>query len=414
LSACGRSHHSSATVRAPTAAPPSPAPPPPHGPAFGLTEDNADLLWSPAAAAPASAAGFLAARQELTALHPHYLRLLVDWAALQPDPANPPALEAAANGCARQVGPCGAYAGIREELAAIASQQRAAGGQGDFQVVLEIFGTPSWAARAPSGCERGASGAFSRPLSAAAIAAYRALIHSLLQLGAQQGVALTWWSPWNEPNDPVFISPQRAACSAAAPPLAPPVYTQLAQAMSAELQADGGVHHLLLGELNAFQSGSPDRTSIAQFISSLPDDVICLSDVWSIHAYARRVSTAPALDPVKALQAALDTRGACGRAARIWVTEAGVGAPHPGRRRPPGQADEHAGCVALAEQLIHWYDDPRVDAVFQYSFREDPAFPVGLLSADLTHVYPAYNLWLDYTRTRAAGRTPPSPADGCA
>src|SRR5438128_4252472 len=92
----------------------------PRGPAFGLTEDNANLLWSPDGS-PRAAAGFQAARQELTALHPSYVRLLVDWAALQPDPNRPPALEAPASGCARQVGPCGPYAGIREQLAAIAS-----------------------------------------------------------------------------------------------------------------------------------------------------------------------------------------------------------------------------------------------------------------------------------------------------
>ena len=96
------------------------------GPPFGLTEDNADLLWNPDGSAR-PAGGFQAARGELTALHPTYLRLLVDWATLQPDPRRPPALDAPVSGCARRVGPCGPYAGIRDELAAIASQQRAAG-----------------------------------------------------------------------------------------------------------------------------------------------------------------------------------------------------------------------------------------------------------------------------------------------
>jgi hypothetical protein len=72
------------------------------------------------------------------------------------------------------------------------------------------------------------------------------------------------------------------------------------------------------------------------------------------------------------------------------------------------------GCLALALQLRRWYADPRVGAVFQYSFREDPAYPVGLLSADLAHVYPTYELWLSYARTRATGRPPPVPALACA
>jgi hypothetical protein len=98
-------------------------------PAFGLTEDDADLLWNPQQPSRTPAA-FRAAREQLTALHPTYLRLLVDWAALQPDAGRAPDLAARNSGCARQVGPCGAYAGIAEELAAIASQQRAAPGSG--------------------------------------------------------------------------------------------------------------------------------------------------------------------------------------------------------------------------------------------------------------------------------------------
>jgi hypothetical protein len=387
---------------------------------FGLTEDNADLLWSPDASAAeegASAASVQAARLRLTALHPGYVRLLVNWAALQPSAARPPALAAHVSGCARTVGPCAPYAGLREELAAIASQQRAAARAGSpgFQVVLQIFGAPAWAARSPSGCELGGTSAFSRPLSGPAIAGYRALIHSLLALGAQQGVALRWWSPWNEPNDPVFVSPQRSVCQAGSPSLAPAVYAELARAAAAELRVDGGQHHLLLGELNAFQSGSPHRTGIAEFVAALPASVICLSGVFSIHAYARHSEedSRPA-DPVRVLEEALDERGRCGRSARVWVTEAGAGAPHPGRPRPAGSADEQAGCQALAEQLLDWYADPRVGAVFQYTFREDPAFPVGLMSADLAQVYPAYRLWLSYTHARAASRPLPSPAEACA
>ena len=46
----------------------------------------------------------------------------------------------------------------------------------------------------------------------------------------------------------------------------------------------------------------------------------------------------------------------------------------------------------------------------QFSFREDPAFPVGLLSADLARAYPAYALWLAFSRALARGEPPPSAA----
>jgi hypothetical protein len=409
------------------------------GPAFGLTEDNAEMLWNPGA--PSGPARFLTARRELTALHPTYLRLLVDWAALQPDPDRPPALEAPVSGCAREVGPCGAYAGIRAELDAIAGQQRAAGRDldgedvdgggtdvsraadggagsgatsgGDFNVVIDIFGVPAWAADPPAGCELAGTTPFSRPLRPAAIAGYRALIRSLLALAARVGVSLEWWSSWNEPNNPLFISPQRATCAASSPMLSAAVYAQLARAMAAELNGDGGAHHLLLGELDDYPTDSPHRTSIASFIAALPADVLCLAGAWSVHDYAARGAFASSADPVEALESALDSRGGCAREAPIWVTEAGAGAPRPGFPRPAGAADERAGCEALAAQLARWYGDPRVRAVFQYTFREDPAFPVGLLSADLSHLYPTYELWLDWSRLRAAGEPPPAPGVGC-
>ncbi|HLB21036.1 MAG TPA: hypothetical protein VK605_02935, partial [Solirubrobacteraceae bacterium] len=263
--------------------------PAPFGPAFGLTENNANLLW-PSATKASSPGGspVQSARDLLTALHPRYLRLLIDWAALQPTPDRPPSLEARVSGCARSVDPCGAYAGVRAQLQAIAGQQRAARREGHagFEVVLDLFGAPAWAARPAGGCELRATRPFSRPVSAAGIAGYRALIRSLLALGTREGVALPWWAPWNEPNDAVFVSPQRAACSADAPSLAPAVYTQLAQAMADELGADGGAHRLLLGELNGFATDSPHRTSVSSFVAALPESVVCLSDVWSVHAYA--------------------------------------------------------------------------------------------------------------------------------
>ncbi len=231
LGGCGHSSRRPASTAAKT----PPGPPQPSRPAFGITEDNADLLWNPAATAPPQAAAFLPARRELTALHPRYIRLLIDWAALQPSAQNPPDLRAPVSGCARQVGPCGNYEGVAGELAAIASQQRAARAEGrqGFDVVIDILGAPAWAALPPHGCELAATPASARPIGGAALAGYRALIAGLLALAAREGVQLPWWSPWNEPNDPRFLAPQRAACGPDAEPLAPAVYSQLAEAMAA-------------------------------------------------------------------------------------------------------------------------------------------------------------------------------------
>ena len=143
----------------------------------------------------------------------------------------------------------------------------------------------------------------------------------------------------------------------------------------------------------------------------MPQSTICLSDTWSIHAYAARAKAEPEPEPTAVLERSLDARGACGRRARIWVTEAGAGAPHPGRARAAGAQDEHAGCLALAAQLQQWVADPRIEAILQYSFREDPAFPVGLMNAALSHVYPAYRAVAAlHARERRGAPLPAQPA----
>jgi hypothetical protein len=417
LAGCGHaSHPPTASSFKATTTPPPPTRPVVPGPAFGITEGNANLLWSPTAPAPASAGPFMSARRELTALHPRYIRLLVDWAALQPSPQQPPTLNAVATGCARQIGPCGAYAGIADELAAIATQQRAARTEARpaFEVVLDILGAPAWAALPPHGCEQPGAPSTVRPIAPAALAGYRALIAAVVALGHQQGVSLPWWSPWNEPNDPRFLSPQREACGPGGAPAATAVYAQLARAMSAELKAVAPGDEMLLGELGGYDSGSSHRLSIGQFVSALPQDVLCLGGAWSVHAYAARGRRAPARDPVATIEAALDARGGCAAAAPVWVSESGAGAPDPGRPRIASAGEDRAACRALAEQVLRWRSDPRVAAVLQYEFRDDPAFPVGLASADLSRLTAGYAMWLAITRSTHAGDAGSNAGQLCA
>lgn len=382
------------------------------GPQLGITEDDADVLWSPRGPYTAAGAPFLGAREQLTALHPAYLRLYVNWARLQPDPRSPPDLEEAVSGCARTVAPCGAYGGVAAELGAIASQQRALGA-GSFQVVMDVYGVPAWAALPAHGCERQGTTAVARPLRAQALSAYRALIGDLVALGEKEGVPLDWWTPWNEPNNPQFLSPQRAACSADAPALAPTVYVQLARAMASELNSLGGSRRMLLGELGGYAAGSPHRTSVAEFVQALPEDVLCLGAAWSVHAYAARAPVRVPQDPVALLERALDARGGCAAHAPIWVTEAGAGAPEPGRPREGGPGEEAAACGALGVQLLRWWADPRVKAVLQYTFRDDPDYPVGLSSADLSHVFRTYRLWQRLAASGAKGLSTAGVEQAC-
>lgn len=336
----------------------------------------------------------------LAALHPDFVRLEVDWSKLQPNPRAPPDLAAVADGCDRGTPPCGPFDGIATALGAIAASQHSNAG---FEPVVVIDGVPAWAAIPAQGCERGGTLARSRPLTTAGLASYRSLIAAVAALADREGVELHYWSAWNEPNDAYFISPQRERCDARSRSLSPGVYAALVRAMRDELRSIGGDRRLVLGELAGFvkRPGS-HATTVSDFVAGLPPDVVCAGSVWALHDYGSRYADpAAALAPLHELELALDRRGACGRGAHIWITETGAGGPNPAA----APDDRAAACRRLAAALSAWNADPRVDAAFQYTFREDPAFPVGLADSRLAGLFPSYYEWRAW-----GGRGPSDPA----
>lgn len=392
-----------------TAAPADPEAGKPPALATGLSEANPQLLWA-AAEHPVLAPGFAPWRDRVAALKPRFVRLPIYWHKLQPDPATPASLTLPADGCARGVPPCGASNGIADQLSAIASMQKE--GLGVPQVEVVIAGVPDWAAQPAGGCERRDAGPASRAINAAGLEGYKALIAQIAELATQQGATLRYWSPWNEPNHPTFISPQRAACDAASPTLAAGVYAELARAAKAALDAVPGDQELVLGEMAGSTTPSPRRSTVQEVVAALPDDVACLSRTWSQHDYAQVTPDPTKPDPVRALQGALDKR-ACTRGAHIWVTETGVGGDDPGAPRPTDDVALRAQCRAQDAALRRWAADPRVDAAFQYTFREDSAYPVGLADAGLTRTYPTYDLWAAWG-ARAPSDPPPALPAACA
>jgi hypothetical protein len=365
-------------------------------------------LLAPPDAGATAAGPFERSRRLLQALHPDFVRIEVDWSKLQPTPSAAPALSAPNDGCDRGVAPCAAFDGVAAELHAIAMQQRAGAG---FEPVIVIYGVPAWAARPPGGCERSGTQPRSRPLAPAALSGYRQLVASLAALGMQEGIGLHWWGPWNEPNHPFFISPQRSRCETHAPALSPGVYATLARALRDELRAVGGDRRILLGDLAGYVTPpGPRGVSVSEFVAGLPHDVVCSGSVWALHDYGDRYGDpAAALAPVRELERALDRRGGCGRAAHIWITEAGAGDTNP----RSAVRDPKPACRRLAAALAAWNADRRVDAAFQYTFRDDLAFPVGLIGPRLQTVYPVYYEWLAWG-SRAPASPPPAAATQCA
>lgn len=367
------------------------------GLAVGLSDRNANLLW-----ADRVNGDFEPWRARVEALRPRWYRLMVDWAQLQPERDGPFLFDQRDSGCLRDRPPCRTFGGMRDVLRAVRSQQLEHGG---WEVVVTLYGVPEWAARRPGGCERSTELPRSRPLNEAGYDGYRALVRAVAALAAEEGVALNWWSPWNEPNQPYFVSPQRRRCDVASPSLAPRVYATLVQALRGELPALPGKDRLVLGELAAASGPKPLVTGVNEFVRSLPDPIACAGDVWAQHQYAERdeergrLESGDAADAVAELRRTLDARP-CTRGKPIWVTETGVGGAHVGAKRSREPAELRADCRALERSLRRWQRDPRVDAAFQYSLREDVAFPVGVFDTELRQAYPVYELW----RSAAAGR----------
>jgi hypothetical protein len=106
-------------------------------------------------------------------------------------------------------------------------------------------------------------------------------------------------------------------------------------------------------------------------------------------------------------------RRPCARDKPIWVTETGVGGPHVGDERSPKEESIRADCQALNVALRRWDKDPRVDAAIQYTFRDDPVFPVGLVDAELTKEWPAYQLFKAWGGTRDPDAPPPPLPNAC-
>ena len=393
---------SSEPARAPAAEPAPTATPEPAlaqpGLKLGITEFNPAFVWS-RAARPDTPFGQW--RDELTRVHPAYFRLVINWAALQPDPAQGANLDVPERGCIRATPPCVSWAGVREQLAALASRQR----EGGWETLVVISGTPAWAARGAGGCERDGVTPQSRMPAEHALPAYRKLVADVLAAARQEGAELKWWSAWNEPNHPYFGSPQRAACSKRSPALVPAAYAQLVSELQAALDAAPGQQEWVLGELAGLPRSGLRSTSVKEFMAGLPSPLVCSAKVIAQHAYAGGV------DPVDAVHEAVEAHG-CAAQPRVWITETGAGFPPADLSVALQSASRREACEQMDAQLARWYADPRVDAAFQYTLREDDRFRTGLVTTDLTAGFPTLGLWQAWGARALPTDAPPPGACG--
>ena len=250
--------------------------------AVGLTEQNPNLFWAPGAKKDVPPE-FARWQDDTGKLKPAFFRLVLDWPSLQPNKGTPANLEQPIDGCLRGTPPCAAWAGVKEQLAALASRQKQH--KGGWEVLVVITGSPEWAARPASGCERPNTQPRSRAPKASAMGAYRKLVSDVIALGGKVGVDLRYWSAWNEPNHPFFISPQRATCDAAAPSLAVKRYAELTRNLKQALDDAPGDQQYVLGELAGLDESKTKSTSLQEFLRKLPTPIVCGSTILSQHGY---------------------------------------------------------------------------------------------------------------------------------
>lgn len=344
-------------------------------------------------------AAFRPARDQIARMRPALYRMIVDWTYIQPDPRSPAILDANVDGCMRLRAPCRTFKGVEATLRALAARQRAGTG---WNVVVTIYGVPEWAATRGGGCERDNIGYRSRAINAAGLRAYAQLVRRIAELGDRLGVELRFWSPWNEPNQIFFISPQRARCDESSPLLSPAVYTRLYRTARRALEDAGGERELVLGDL----AGSPEKGVRAgkadEFLRALPRDVVCGSEVLALHSY-------PGNDFDVIAEAARVTDSRCGRRMPIWITETGAGNLRAGKERDVSASAVREQCRRYYDQLRAWRREPRVKVATQYLVREDPQFRVGLVTANMRREYPAFGMLTSWSRA-APGAVPRLPA----
>jgi hypothetical protein len=331
-------------------------------------------------------------------LKPSFFRLVLDWPSLQPEQGKPADLAHPYDGCLRGTPPCAAWAGVQDQLAALASRQKQH--KGGWEVLVVITGSPAWAARPASGCERAGTEPHSRPPKPAALGAYRKLVGDVIALGDKVGVKLRYWSAWNEPNHPFFISPQRATCATSAKSLAVVRYAELVRNLKRALDQAPGDQQYVLGELAGLDTSKTKSTSIREFLTKLPTSIVCGSTVLSQHGYITG-GINPVDDAVKGA-----ATHHCAKKHVVWMTETGVGQPHAGQDKRTSASSQRAACRQLHRRLVDWYKDPRVTAAFQYTFREDDIFRTGLVSTSLDRAFPALREWQAW-----GGTARPKPED---
>jgi hypothetical protein len=313
--------------------------------AIGITEPNPNFVWPPGEGEVEQP--FARWRDAFERLRPAYYRLRIDWASLQPTADQPANSDLAVAGCMREVPPCGAWAGVREQLKAAGARQKKTG----MQIITVLAGTPAWAARSPERLRAGRDGAplaLPAPLGAAGLPQADRRRPRRRGAGGRRAAVLERVER-TEPSRFPFTAATRCSGRAATASVAP--YVRLVRALKKRSTSAPGEPGVRARRARRADRRTPRNTAVEEFARALPNDLVCGARAWSQHAYVG------GRDPVDPAGTGIATHD-CVRSPEFWITETGVGAASIDRDPWKGATAERSACRAMRSQLLKWYEDP--------------------------------------------------------
>jgi hypothetical protein len=256
-------------------------------------------------------------------------------------------------------------------------------GMHGMEVMLTIWGTPSWA--------NGGKGQNFAPTRSADLQSFARAVAARYS-GRYPGYPFVrYYTVWNESNLGQFLSPQYVAGK----PAAPRIYAAIYRAAYAGIKAGNARALVGIGETSARgrdrvlgRAGTQETESPGRFAQLLSQQRPALRfDAWSHHPYATSLSAPPTqrvrwpnvtLTQLPRFEESLETWFK--RTVPIWITEYGY-------ETKPGEPKG----VTLAQQAAYARtainiaaNDPRVTMFIWFILRDDPtsAWQSGLLNRD--------------------------------
>jgi Glycosyl hydrolase catalytic core len=262
-----------------------------------------------------------------------------------------------------------------------------------IRVLFSIYGTPTWANGGLALNHAPKAGTDLRNFALAAATRYS----GNFQDGGKPIPAVKEWLAWNEPNNPLFLTPQykksgtkwviQSAADYAK--ICNAVYTGIHAAMATgERVACGGT----APRGNNNPSSSRPSVSPLAFLRAVKKAGLRTFDAWAHHPYYASPSDQPTTKPVtaKGAPATAVTLGNLGDLIalvtqlygnrRIWITEYGYQTNPPDRLLGVTYAQQ-ASYLTAAYAIAR--KNPRIDMMLWFLLKDDPS-PIGWQSGLLT------------------------------